>query len=100
MIKALLKGDITQKELLEYYNANISYIDLPEKINGFIWSYLDVNNIFINNSLSYYKRKKTLLHELAHLELSQLNQIDKDLLEFKIDKYEDEADEYLKSLND
>ena len=100
MIKALLKGDITQKELLEYYNATVSYINLPDKINGFIWSYLDINNIFINESLSYYKRRKTLLHELAHLELSQLNQIDKDLLAFKIDKYEDDADEYLKSLID
>lgn len=98
MIKALLKGDITQKEVLEYYNTTVSYIDLPDNVNGFIWSYLDVNNIFINKSLSYYKRRKTLLHELAHIELNQLNQIDKDLFAFKIDKYEDEADEYLKSL--
>lgn len=98
MIKALLKGDITQKEVLEYYNTTVSYIPLPDNVNGFIWSYLDVNNIFINKSLSYYKRKKTLLHELAHIELNQLNQIDKDLFAFKIDKYEDEADKYLKKL--
>lgn len=98
MIKALLKGDITQKEVLEYYNTTVSYITLPDNVNGFIWSYLDVNNIFINKSLSYYKRKKTLLHELAHIELNQLNQIDKDLFAFKIDKYEDEADKYLKKM--
>jgi len=100
MIKSLLKGDITQKELLEYYNTNVSYIKLPDTINGFIWNYLDINNIFINKSLSYYKRKKTLLHELAHIELNQLNQIDRDLFKFKIDSYEDEADKYLKSLID
>lgn len=100
MLKALLNGDITQKELLAYYNANITYIELPDDINGFIWSYSDVNNIFINKRLSYYKRKKTLLHELAHIELNQLNQIDKDLFAFKIDKYEDDADKYLKIISE
>ena len=94
----LLKGEITQKELLNYYNANITYIELPTNINGFIFQYKNIFNIFINNNLSYYKRKKTIIHELAHIELSQLNQIDKDLFSFKIDKYEDEADSYIKSL--
>ena len=37
-----------------------------------------------------------IIHELAHIELSQLNQIDKDLFKFKINKYEDEADRYIK----
>ena len=45
---------------------------------------------------AYYKRKKTLLHELAHIELNQLCQVDKDLFAFKVDKYEDEADKYIK----
>ena len=92
----LLKGEISQKELLNYYNANITYIDLPDYVNGFIFQYKDIFNIFINDNLSYYKRKKTILHELAHIELSQLNQKDNDLFEFKINKYEDEADEYIK----
>jgi hypothetical protein len=43
-------------------------------------------------------KKKTILHELAHIELNQLNQIDRDMFEFKINKYEDEADLYLKSI--
>ena len=56
----------------------------------------NINFIIINNNMSYYKRKKTILHELAHIELNQLNQIDRDLFEFKINKYEDEADRYIK----
>lgn len=92
----LLSGNITQEELLNYYNATITFEYLPNGINGFIFSYRNINNIFINNELSYYMKKKTILHELAHIELNQLNQYDKDLFEFKIDKYEDEADKYIK----
>jgi len=96
----LLLGEITQKELLNYYNATIIYEDLPLSINGYVFNYDDVNFITINKHLSYYKRKKTLLHELAHIELCQLNQLDDDLFSFKIDKYEDEADGYIKFLLD
>lgn len=97
-IKSLLKNEITQEELLNYYNATITYEDLPEGINGFLFSYKNIYNIFINKALSYYMKKKTILHELAHIELNQLNQIDRDMFEFKINKYEDEADIYLKSI--
>ena len=86
MIKDLLNNYLTQKEVLIYYNANISYKSLPAGINGFVFNYKGINNIIINDALSYYKRRKTLLHELAHIELNQLCQIDKDLLEFHIDK--------------
>ncbi len=96
MINKLLKGDITQQELLNYYNANITYVSLSEGINGFVFFYKNIYNIIINSDLSYYKRKKTLLHELAHIELNQLCQVDKDLFAFKVDKYEDEADKYIK----
>ena len=48
--------------------------------------------------MSYYKRKKTIIHELAHIELNQLNQIDSDLFAFKTEQYEDEADKYVKEL--
>lgn len=96
MINKLLKGDITQQELLNYYNANITYVSLNEEINGFVFFYKNIYNIIINSDLSYYKRKKTLLHELAHIELNQLCQVDKDLFAFKVDKYEDEADKYIK----
>lgn len=98
MINSLLKGEISFDEVLHYYNANISYIDLPERINGFVFSYKDINNIFINDFLSNSKKKKTILHELAHIELDQLGQIDKDLFAFKVDKYEDEADKYIQFL--
>lgn len=97
-IRSLLKNEITQEELLNYYNATITYEDLPEGINGFLFSYKNIYNIFINKALSYYMKKKTILHELAHIELNQLNQIDRDMFEFKINKYEDEADLYLKSI--
>ncbi|MGM9881609.1 MAG: ImmA/IrrE family metallo-endopeptidase [Bacilli bacterium] len=94
----LLSGEITQKELLNYYNATIIYEELPVQINGLVFDYDDVNFIIINKNLSYYKRKKTILHELAHIELNQLNQIDRDLFSFKIDNYEDAADVYIKFL--
>lgn len=94
----LLKGEITQKELLNYYNANITYKKLPKHICGFIFQRKGIFNIIINVDLTYYKRKKTILHELAHIELNQLEQKDNDLFEFKINQYEDEADRYVKLL--
>ena len=96
----LLSGEITQKELLNYYKATIIYEELPLQINGLVFDYDDVNFIIINKNLSYYKRKKTILHELAHIELNHLNQIDKELFSFKIDNYEDTADIYIKFLLD
>lgn len=92
----LLNKVVTQQELLNYYNACITYKKLPNKINGYVFQYKGIYNIFINDNLSYYKKKKTILHELAHIELGQLNQVDKDLFAFKINNYEDEADKYIK----
>ena len=91
----LLKGEISQQELLNYYNANITYEKLPCGINGYVFQYEGIYNIYINKGLSYYLKKKTLLHELAHIELNQLCQSDKDLFALKINKYEDEADKYI-----
>lgn len=95
-IKELLEGVITQQDLLNYYNATIIYETTPDGVNGFIFNYDGVFFIIINKHLSYYRKKKTILHELAHLELNQLGQIDDDLFAFKIDRYEDEADGYIK----
>ncbi len=93
----LLTGEITQQDLLRYYNASIIYEELPIGINGCVDYYRGINNIYINKNLSYYKKKKTLLHELAHIELNQLGQSDK-LLAFKRERYEDEADKYIELL--
>lgn len=95
-IKGLLINEITQCDLLNYYNATIIYDFLPKCIKGLVFNYNNVYFIIINKSISYYKRKKTILHELAHIELNHLNQYDKDLFAFHIDKYEDEADRYIK----
>lgn len=100
MIVNLLDKQMSLEEVLHYYNANITYINLPKGINGLVYSYKDINNIFISKTLSNYRKKKTILHELAHIELNQLNQYDKDLFALKIDKYEDEADRYIKSLKE
>lgn len=99
-LKNLLLGNITQSELLNYYNATIIQTDIPYKdVRGFVDYYKGIFFIYVNKNLSYYKRKKTTLHELAHIELNQLQQIDNaDLFAFFIDKYEDEADRYIKSL--
>lgn len=99
MIEKLLRGVVSQKEVLIYYNANITYKLLPIKIHGFVFNYKGINNIIINKNLSYYKRKKTLIHELAHLELNHLCQADR-LFQFNIDKFEDDADKYIKFLID
>lgn len=95
MIEQLLKGVIGFDEILNNYNANVTYSKLPIYIKGFVFSYKGIYNIIINKNLSFYKKKKTILHELAHIELNQLNQVDKDLFAFHIQEYEDEADKYL-----
>lgn len=95
----LLNKEITQQELLNYYNANIEYINIPfHNTRGFVDYYNDMYFIYIDKNLSDYKKRKTILHELAHIELNQLNQIDNDLFAFKVDKYEDDADLYIKML--
>lgn len=94
-LKSLLKGEISQQDLLNYYNATITYEDLPLGIDGCVWLYENIYNIFINASLSYYDKRETILHELAHVELCHLSQKDNDLLEFKRQQYEDEADRYI-----
>lgn len=98
MLKDLLNEYITQQEVLLWYNANVTYEILPAGVHGFVFNHKGIYNIFINKNLSYYKRKKTLLHELAHIELNQLCQIDKDLFAFHIQDYEDEADKYIKEI--
>lgn len=97
-LENLLKKDITQQEFLNYLNACITYVTLPEGINGCVFEYKNIYNIFINTELSYYKKKKTIIHELAHIELSQFNQVNKDLFAFHTKNYEDEADEYIKNI--
>lgn len=98
MLKLLIQGVLDQQEVLNYYNANVTYTELPNQINGFVFNYKGINNIYINKELTYYKRKKTLLHELAHIKLNQLCQADKDLFAFHIQEYEDEADRYIKEI--
>ena len=98
MVKLFIHGDLDQQEVLNYYNANVTYTELPNQINGFVFNYKGINNIYINKELTYYKRKKTLLHELAHIKLNQLCQSDKDLFAFHIQEYEDEADRYIKQI--
>lgn len=96
----MLNKEITQQDLFNYYNISVIYEILPDGINGFVFNYDNINFIVINSYLTYYKKKKTLLHELAHIELNQMCQCDKDLFAFKINKYEDEADRYIKFLMD
>ncbi len=98
MIKKLLMGVITQQDILNYYNATILFKELPIEANGYVFYYRDINCIIINNNLSYEEKKETILHELAHIELNQLCQINNDLFDFYIDKYEDEANKYLKKI--
>lgn len=97
MIENLLKGIITQKEVLIYYNANITYKSLPTGINGFVISYKGINNIIVNKNLSYYRKRKTIIHELIHLELNHLNRM-KDFSYLDNVIYEYETDRYLEMI--
>ena len=94
-IKNLIQGIITQNELLNYLNATIVYETLPKGVNGFVFYYDGIYFIILDNSMGLYKRQKTLLHELAHIELNQLCQSNKELFAFYIEEYEDAADKYI-----
>lgn len=97
-IKNMILEIINQSDLLNYYNVSLIYEKLPSKINGFVFNYDNVNFIIINKNLSNFKKKRTLIHELAHIELNHLLQKNNDLFEFSIEKYEDEADKYVDEL--
>lgn len=99
-IENLLRGQITQEELLNYHNATIIYKELIPEVLGYVFNHRGINVIVINEELSRYKKKKTILHELSHIELNQLNQADNDLLEFHRQDYEDEADRYIKFIKE
>ena len=99
-IKNMVLGLISQNDLLNYYNISLNYEKLPQKINGFVFNYNNVNFIILNSNISYYKRRKTLIHELAHVELNHLLQKNNDMFELSIDKYEVEADIYVKKIMD
>lgn len=97
MLLSLLNEDINERDYLYLNNIVLLYKDLPQKIYGFIFQYKDKNIITINRRISEEKKKKTIIHEFAHLELNHLNKR-KELLEFKIENMEDEADRYMKFL--
>ncbi len=96
MLFSMLKGEITQDEYLDYNNTTIIKKEFPRRIYGLIFDYQNRYFVVINKYISYYKQKKTVLHELAHMELCHLDK--KRLLEFKIEGLEDEADRYIKLL--
>ncbi len=93
MIMDLLNQEITEYEFMELNNIRVVYKKLPKKIYGFIHKYRDINLIIINWNISKEKKKETLIHEFAHFEL---NHLDKDFFDFKIENVEDEADKYVK----
>lgn len=95
MLVNLLNNEITEEEYIRKNNIKVIYKSLPKKIYGFIHRYRDINIIIINWNMSKSKKVKTLIHEFAHLEL---NHIENNLVEFKIEDIEDEADRYIKFL--
>lgn len=94
MLETLLTGEISQTEYFNLYDVTLLYKELPKKIYGFIFRYKGKNIITINSYISETKKKMTILHELAHLELSHLDN-KKKLMEFKIENIEDDADKYI-----
>ena len=97
MLVNLLNNEIDEKTYLQEYNARILKKQLPKKIYGFVFQYRGLYLIVLNKFVSEYKKQMTLLHEFAHIELSHLEN-KKELLEFKIENLEDEADKYVEFL--
>lgn len=99
-IENLLRGEVSQSDLLNWYNATICYDELPKCVNGYVFNHDNIYFIMVNKSLSTYKKKKTIIHELTHIYLNHLNQNDKDLFAFHRTDYEDEADRYIKFIKE
>lgn len=99
MLTCLLNNEIDEQQYLIEYNAKIIYKKLPKKVYGFVFKYRNINLVIINWNISKDKKKLTILHEFAHIELSHLNKCEQ-LLEFSIENAEDEADEYIKFILD
>ena len=97
MLFSLLNNELNEEDYYNENNVRIIYRKLPKKIYGFIHNYRDINIVIINWNLSKEKKKKAILHELAHLELHHLDN-QRELLEFSIENIEDEADRYIKEL--
>ena len=97
MLFSLLNNELNEEDYCNENNIRIIYKKLPKKIYGFIHKYRGINIVIINWNLSKEKKMKTILHELAHLELHHLDN-EKELLEFSIENLEDEADRYIKEL--
>lgn len=56
-------------EFLHEYNACIRYMVLPNRVNAFTL-YDDENefyNIYVNEKLDNYEKRKAILHELEHI---------------------------------
>lgn len=94
MLIDLLNGEIEEKDYLNINEVRIIYKKLPRKIYGFIHRYRDINIVIINWNISKEKKRKTILHELAHLELHHLDR-KQELFAFSIENIEDEADKYI-----
>ncbi len=99
MIFSLLNNEITEEDYLKINNICVIYKKMPKKIYGFIHRYKDINIIIINWNISKERKKRTLLHEFAHLELNHLDS-NNPLFAFYIENAEDEADAYLDLLED
>lgn len=98
-IKNVLMGVITDEDLLNYYNAKKLYTKLVPEVNGYVLLYRGIYTVIINKYKSKKKIKDTIIHELAHIELCQLEQCNKDyLLMCCRNDLEDEADEYIKNI--
>lgn len=95
MLFSFLNGDISQEEYLRQNNVTLWFKRMPGYIYGFIFKYQDKILITINDQISEKKKRFTLLHELAHLELKHT---ECNFLEFKLKDIEDEADNYTKYL--
>lgn len=97
MLISLLNNEIDEQVYMQEHNAKIIYKRLPKKIYGFLLKYRGICLIVINWSSSKDKKKMTVLHEFAHIELNHLNKRN-ETLEFSIENVEDEADKYIKFL--
>lgn len=81
-------------EICEKMDIMIIDSDLPDSVNGFTVKLLEKRFIVINNSLTDYKRRVTVAHELGHIVIhGDTNSVNLSCnTGFCVSKYEREAD--------
>lgn len=87
-------------EICDFLSVNVIFCDLPTNISGFYQLILNQKIIYINDNLTYARKKYICAHELGHCILhSNYNSLFLSLnSHFIINKFENEANMFASTL--